>query len=381
MAFVEKRGPNRWRARYRGPDHRERSKTFARRADAERWLHQVEAEKARGAWIDPRLGRKAFGDWAREWFEGAAHLRPSSRARVESDLRVYLLPRFGARALATITPVEVRSFVADLSAAGLSPASVRKAYNVLSPMMRAAVEAGLIGRSPCLGVRLPAAQAREMRFLHPEEVSRLAGAVPDRYRALVALGAYGGLRFGELAGLRVRDVDFLRSRLTVAEAIVEVGGRLYRGRTKTGPRRMVTLPRFLTEALAAHLAAFPPGPEGLVFTAPEGGPLRRSAFRPRVWLPATRGAGLEGLRVHDLRHTAAALAIEAGAHPKAIAERLGHASITTTLNTYGHLFPAIDEELAGRLDEMARRPLAAWMRPGALREDSDPATAGPQKAL
>lgn len=184
-----------------------------------------------------------------------------------------------------------------------------------------------------------------------------------------------------LAGLRVGDVDFLRSRLTVAEAIVEVGGRLYRGGTKTGAQRMVTLPRSVTEALAAHLAAFPPGPEGLVFTAPEGGPLRRSSFRSRVWLPATRGVKLEGLRVHDLRHTAAALAITAGAHPKAISERLGHASITTTLNTYGHLFPALDEELAGRLDEMARRPLAAWMRPGALREGSDPATAGPQKAL
>lgn len=162
------------------------------------------------------------------------------------------------------------------------------------------------------------------------------------------------MRFGELVALTLPRIDFLRSRLTVVESIVEVGGHLHRGPTKTGPARVVTLPRFVTEDVAEHVKNHPPGEDGLVFTAPEGGPIRRSIWRVRVWVDATNEARVHPLRIHDLRHTAAALAIKAGAHPKAIADRLGHASITTTLNTYGHLFPALDEELAERLDAIGR---------------------------
>jgi integrase len=236
---------------------------------------------------------------------------------------------------------------------------------VLRAILKAAEESWLIGRSPCVAISLPPPNRHEMRFLDPEEIVRLAKEVPVRFQALIVLAAYGGLRFG--AGLRVDRIDFLRSRLTVCDAIVEVGGKLHHGPTKTAPNRVVTLPRSVIEAVAAHLSTFPPGPDALVFTDPDGGPVRRSNFRQRVFLPTVRDAGLRPLRFHDLRHTAAALAIKAGAHPKAIAERLGHASITTTLNTYGHLFPALDEELAGRLDDMARESGVARLwheRPG-----------------
>lgn len=113
------------------------------------------------------------------------------------------------------------------------------------------------------------------------------------------------------------------------------------------------------------MAAYPPESDRLIFTSVEGGPLHRTRFMARYFRPAVEIAGLAPLRFHDLRHTAAALAIHAGAHPKAIADRLGHSSITTTLNTYGHLFPALDEELAGRLDTMGRavrEPAAGPMR-------------------
>ena len=196
-------------------------------------------------------------------------------------------------------------------------------------------------------------------MLDPQELEVLADAVPDRCRALVLVGGYGGLRFGELVGLILPRIDFLRSRLMVVESIVEVGGHLYRGPTKTGPSRVVTLPRFVTEILAEHVMRYPPGDEELVFTAPEGGPIRRSIWRARVWAEATEHAKVHPLRIHDLRHTAAALAIKAGAHPKAIADRLGHALITTTLNTYWHLFPVLDEELAERLDAMGRASAGA----------------------
>jgi integrase len=143
----------------------------------------------------------------------------------------------------------------------------------------------------------------------------LADAIPPRFRALVLVAAYTGLRWGELAGLRVRRVDLLHHRITVAEQLLEVRGQLAVGPPKTGAgQRMVTLPTVAAEALAEHLGVnAEAGPDGLVFSAERGGPIRRSNFTRRVWIPATRAAGVEGLRFHDLRHTAATLAVAAGA--------------------------------------------------------------------
>jgi integrase len=170
--------------------------------------------------------------------------------------------------------------------------------------------------------------------------------------ALVLVGAYGGLRIGELAGLRRSRVDLLRGTVEVAEIITEVGGRLHMGPPKTrASRRTVGLPRAVVEELATHLAA-PAEPDALVFTAPKGGPLRVIAFRARIWRPATRRAGLDGLRIHDLRHTAVALWIAAGANPKEVAARAGHTSVSFTLDRYGHLYPESDTALRDRLDDL-----------------------------
>ena len=174
-----------------------------------------------------------------------------------------------------------------------------------------------------------------MRFLTPAEVASLADAGAPRYRALVLVGAYGGLRIGELAGLRRSRVDLLRGTVTVAEIVVEVRGAAVGPPKTRASRRTVGLPRFIVE-LAAHLVE-PGDPESFVFTAPQGGPLRVTGFRARVWRPATRAAGVDGLRIHDLRHTAVALWIAAGANPKEVAARAGHASVSFTLDRYGHL--------------------------------------------
>jgi integrase len=224
--------------------------------------------------------------------------------------------------------------------------------------MGAAVDAGMLAQSPCRRVPLPKVEREEMRFLTPAEVATLADAIAPRYRALVLVGAYGGLRIGELAGLRRGRVDLLRGTVQVAEIVVEVRGVLHVGSPKTrSSRRTVGLPRFVVEELAAHLAG-PADPEAFVFTAPQGGPLRVTAFRARVWRPATRSAGLEGLRIHDLRHTAVALWIAAGANPKEVAARAGHASVSFTLDRYGHLYPEADTALRDRLDVLygAARP-------------------------
>jgi integrase len=138
----------------------------------------------------------------------------------------------------------------------------------------------------------------------------------------------------------------------VAEIMTEVAGKLQVGPPKTrASRRTLGLPRAVVDDLAGHLAG-PGAPSDFVFTGPQGGPLRVTAFRSRIWRPATRAAGLDGLRIHDLRHTAVALWIAAGASPKEVAVRAGHSSVSFTLDRYGHLYPEADAALRDRLDAL-----------------------------
>ena len=305
-----------YRARYRDPAGMQRSKVFARKADAQRFLNETETAKARGTWTDPALGRVLFRDWLGEWWATTTNLRPKTRDRDELLLRRMALPSFGAVPLAAISQRDVRAWVAELSARGLAPATVQKSYQLLGKVMGAAVDAGMLSQTPCRRVPLPKVEREEMRFLTSAEVATLAEAIQPRYRALVLVGAYGGLRIGELAGLRRSRVDLLGGTVTVAEIVVEVRGVLHIGPPKTrASRRTVGLPRFVVEELAAHLAE-PGDPESFVFTAPQGGPLRVTGFRARVWRPATRAVSVDGLRIHDLRHTAVALWIAAGANPQ-----------------------------------------------------------------
>jgi integrase len=182
------------------------------------------------------------------------------------------------------------------------------------------------------------------------EVRRLAVAVGPGYRALILLAAYGGLRIGEMAGLRRRRLDLAAG---VAEVVTEMHGHLYLGPPKTtAGRRRVGLPRVVVEALVEHLAGRSVEPDGFVFALSNGAPVRTASFRTRVWRPATRAAGLVGLRIHDLRRTAVALWIAAGAGPKEVATRAGHTSVSFTLDRYGHLYPEADRALRDRLDRL-----------------------------
>src|SRR5215217_1816725 len=246
---------------------------------------------------------------------------------------------------------DLRAWVTELSAKGLAPATVHKCYQILSKILAAAVEGGMIPRSPCRQIPLPRIERAEMRFLTVAEVRRLAVAVGPSYRALILLGAYGGLRIGEMAGLRRKRLDLAAGVVEVAEVVTEMHGHLYLGPPKTtAGRRRVGLPRVVIEALEEHLAGRPIEPDSFVFALSNGGPLRTANFRTRVWRPATRAAGLEGLRIHDLRHTAVALWIAAGAGPREVATRAGHMSVSFTLDRYGHLYPEADRALRDRLD-------------------------------
>lgn len=306
-----------------------------------------------------------LADWVGHWQGTAVDLRATTTALNLGVVKNYLLPRFGTRPLAQISTSDVKAMVSEELADGrLSNSAIRRHAIVLSVILAAAVADGRIGRNPCAGVKLPPEEAREMRFLEPHEVTRLADAIrPQHYRPLVLTAAYLGLRWGELAGLRVDRVDLLRRQIRVDQQLVEVGGKLWFGppKTKAG-LRTVTIPAALTDVLGPHFAIPAVRSSGLAFPGPRGAPMRRSGFR-RTWRNACTAAGfdggpLEGLTFHELRHTAAALAIALGAHPLAIRERLGHSSITVTMDRYGGLFPRLDKAIAEGLDGVLRSSLA-----------------------
>jgi integrase len=356
MAHIRKKGPGQWQVRYRDPSNRERARTFRRKVDAEDFLVTVEADKLRGTWTDPRLGKITVSEWRPTWEASRVHLRPSTRVGTESLLRNHVLPYFGDRRLDSVVPTDIQGFVAHLEEKGLSPSTIRLAYLVVAGLFSSALDSDLIARTPCRGIKLPQRSQAEMRFLNAEQVAQVADAIDAPYRALVLTAAYTGCRFGELAGLRIHRLDLLRRSLTVAETLTDIRGHVALAPPKTAAaRRQVALPRFLADQLSRHLAQWPPSADGFVFTSSEGGPMRRTNFRTRNWLPAVRSSVGEPLRFHDLRHTHAAILIAQGEHPKVIQLRLGHSSIQVTLDTYGHLFEGLDEAAAERLDLAFRR--------------------------
>jgi integrase len=198
-----------------------------------------------------------------------------------------------------------------------------------------------------------------MKIITPDQVHELAEAIDPRYRVMVLTAAYTGLRWGETAGLQLPNIDFLRRSLRVTGTLVEVSGQVSLGPPKTKrSARKLSISRTLADEIGVHIGRYPDS-DGWIFPAPEGGPIRATNWRRRVWAPAVSAAGLEPMRFHDLRHTHASMLIAQGEHPKVIAERLGHSSITVTLDVYGHLMPGMDERVADRLEILMRGELAA----------------------
>jgi integrase len=341
--------PNPWRARYRGPDGRERSKSFKRKVDADRWLRDEEGKADRGLWVDPDAGKVALADYAGSWLAGR-QLKPKSHATYRSLLDSRILPEFGEWQLRQISPDAVRTWVAGMVEEGLSPWRVGAARDVLSSIFGQAVNDGVLGRNPVSTVRTPSKKPRRQRFLTPDEVAKLAAACESHQEgagAFVRFLAWSGLRWGEATALRWSDVDLGNRRVKVRRAYSEVNGQLIEGTPKTHEHRTVIVPRH----------ALPIGTDGctpadLVFTAPRGGPLRPSHFRSRVWLAAVAECGLGDLMPHDLRDTAASLAISSGASVKAVQRMLGHKSAAMTLDVYGGLYDDDLEDLADRLEEL-----------------------------
>lgn len=352
-ATIDRRESGRYRARYEGPDFRWRSRTFDRRVDAQAWLTNELTKLHRAEWVDPRAGRESFATVADMWMDGRVALRESTLARDRFYLRSLVLPTLGSRPVGTIQPSDLASWIAGMIAAGKSPATIQKAWRIASGVLRVAVRDRLIALSPARDVQLPKIERVEPIAFTVDEALQLADVIDHRYRALVLVGAFGGLRIGELAGLQLGDFDPLRSLIRVRRTASDVSGRVIVGPPKTSKSiRTVALPRSITQQLVDHIAALDEkDATAWLFPGPEGGPIRRTSWTRRVWKPALAAVNLDqNLGTHTLRRSQVALLIAQGKHPKVIADRLGHTSVRTVLDVYGHLYEGADQEAAERLE-------------------------------
>ncbi len=366
MASIEKRAVNggvRYDVRYR-VNGRQHEKAFKRKVDAAKFRATVEADLARGDWLDQRLSKQTVGEFAEQWFATLGGHRAATRSRYRAILDRHVLPTFGNMPIGRLDHHSVAVWVAEQSDAGLSAASISKHRNVLSQICGSAIRSGAIRNNPVDGIRIAKSPVRTKRFLSPAEVAALANEIAnpppqvsrpydtprDELGLLIRFLAFTGLRIGEAFGLQVGDLDFNAGRVEVQRTASETSGVVTIEHPKSGSVRRVPLPGSL--AVDLRLLCSDRARDDFVWPDSTGGPRRQSHFRTRHFRPAAKRADLAGTTPHDMRHTCVALLVQLGAHPKAIQEWLGHSSITMTLDQYGHLFPSIEEALAGRLDEL-----------------------------
>lgn len=348
----------RWRARYVDANGREVARGFDRKADAQLWLDNQTSAIVTGTYVAPGAGAVTVGQMHRQWLTMQGHIKETTKATRASAWSTHVRDEWESTPVSEVQTSGVRAWVGDLASAGSAPATIENALGVLRMVLAVAVEDRRIPRNPCDGVKAPPRKHSQRAYLTHAQVDELAANIP--YDGLVVkFLAYTGLRFGEMAALTVEDFDMLRRRVNVRRSVTEVAGKLVWSAPKNHERRSVPFPRFLVEELAARMKE--KAREDHVFTAPAGGVLRIATFRTRVLNPAVnklRGLDEEGNpttdwprpTLHDLRHTAASLAISAGANVKAVQLMLGHKSAALTLDTYADLFPDDLEAVADALD-------------------------------
>src|SRR5919109_1487636 len=335
------------------------------RGVAERFRTNVEADVVRGGWTDPRLGREPFADYAQRRLNTKTDVGERAFANIEGRVRNHLIPSFGDNAIADIRPSEVLAWRAKMKAER-APETVNAALGTLRQIFRAALMDRVLSRNPCDGIKaLPKTSLREIHPATLDQVPILADALAERFQRAIFPAAHTGLRAGELWALRVERVNLLRRTIDVRESVSEHKGRLIMKPPKNGRPRTVTIPRSIADVLAEHIDAYP-SRDGFVFTSPKGFQVRHRNFMDDHFSPVLKRVGHllpSRFRFHDLRHTHASLLIARGWRPEQVKDRLGHGSIRTTYDWYGHLFDNHDEALLDDLDGAIRGSLAAIPRP------------------
>jgi integrase len=350
-----------WQARYKGPDGlmRPADRTFPSKTDAEVWLTLKEAEIRNEDWIDPDAGRVPFAQYAAAWIEERPDLRPKTVQLYGYLLRRHLIPGFESRSVADIKEASVRRWRKKLLDAQVSAVTTAKAYRLLKAIMNTAADDGLIRRNPCRIKGAGQEKSPERPVLTIAQVYALADAIDPRYRALVLLGTFGSLRWGELAALRHKDIDLKAFTIRIERQLTETarGGLTFGPPKSDAGLRVVPLPNVIAPDLDQHLDLYAQdGDDGLIFTSPTGTPLRHSNFYRRVWLPTVKKAGMAGVHFHDLRHAGNAFTADAGANLRELMARMGHSS-TRAAMVYLHSTDERQRTLADAVDKAARTAL------------------------
>ncbi|HEY9482967.1 MAG TPA: site-specific integrase, partial [Micromonosporaceae bacterium] len=254
--------------------------------------------------------------------------------------------------IATIRPSDIQALTTGLSVK-LAASTVRTMMTTVKAVFRAAVHDRVIGLNPTERVVVPAAARKQIVPLPVETVETIASGIKAQYRALVVLGAGAGLRPGELFGLRVDDIDFMRRTVRVERQVVKVDGVPQIGPPKTrSSYRTIPIGDTVIVEVSAHISKKYPNADGLLFPAPAGGLINDAAFGEHVWKPAVKKAGATHVGPHSLRHFYASVLIAAGQSVKVVSERLGHSNAAMTLNTYSHLWPVDEDKTRSAIDDV-----------------------------
>ena len=346
--FVRKRG-ERWYAYWRDPAGRQRSKAVsARKKDAEAFLARIDADLTEGTYCEVRqIGFEAF---ARLWLDdyAAVHVKPSTLRSYTYAVNSSLVPYFGPYKLSEIGTAQVQSYVAHLSRTKRSAGTVDKHLVILKGMLKQAVMWGFLRHNPATVVKGPRPPHREMAFLTPSQIAPFLAAIqPEFYRPLFATAVLTGMRLGELLGLQWGDIDWNGGTIRVRRSM---WNNQFQEPKSSRSVRNVVMTATLASILVAHKTVAPANVDDLVFTTPQGNHIRYFDLRAGVFHPSLLRAGLPVMRIHDLRHTFASLLIDQGENLKFVQQQLGHASIQTTVDRYGHLMPDAHIGASQRLD-------------------------------
>lgn len=348
-------GATRYRVRYRTPDHRQTDKRgFTTKRDAEAFANTVEVRKLTGEFIPETAGRVTVAELAPAWLERKEQSTAASNYRmIESAWRIHVKPVWGPRRVADISVVDLELWVARMAKEGRSATTVLRSLGVLSGILSDAVKLRRLASNPAAGLsNLPKKVARRHIYLTADDVHRLA-AEAGEHQALIYVLGFCGLRWGEAIALRVRDVQFLRRRLDVGENAVQLGVEHSVGQTKGKAVRSVPVPEFVLDQLATMCAG--KGPGDLVFSS-DGKYLPRPKSARGWFAGAVKRAKVQAITPHDLRHTAASLAVSAGVNVLALARMLGHKDPSVTLRVYADLFDTDLDAVAESLHNTYSRP-------------------------
>ena len=329
-----------WRVQYRDASGVSRTKSgFRTKAAASDWAAKNTASLRDGSWIAPEHRKKTVQHFHEVWQHTLVDKRASTVDAYQASWRTHIESHWGSYQVGAISRADIQSWATRLSSTA-SPSVVRRAVYILSAILSEAVDSGALAVNPASGVKLPKVSNSPGEALTSEQVASLVGAVEDEsIKALIMILVYTGIRWGEAAALRVSDIDTESRRITISRSAVLVSGQYIIGQPKSGKTRTVTYPLGLMEVVEGVIA----GRSGRVLLFPLSPGNTQPLSQRAVWrnaVAACHEADNEfpkGLRVHDLRHTAASLLIDSGASVLVVQRQLGHASPSITLDVYSHL--------------------------------------------